>query len=595
MGSRMNPEDGGTMRHFLMLIAALTMPALASAAEPCSAEGTSGGYSCSHVELVATLSAADMGGSGEPLSDIWGWTDPDNGEEYAIVGMYDGTAFVRIEADGTPTFLGRLDSTDGESPVAKGGAPVQTKSCDDGCGENEASTWRDVKVLGNVALIVSEAEGFGMQVFDLTRLRGLSGPPASDFQEDAYYDGVGHAHNVVVNEARQRAYIVGAGSRGAGEGGLHIVDLSDPMNPVFLGAVDGDGYTHDAQCVNYAGPSTAIPAGNDICFAANEDTLTIWDVTDPANPEVLSKSTYSQTAYTHQVWVSEDQSYAYLNDELDEETYGLRTNTRIFDVSDPANPEFVGEYLAPTWSIDHNNYVNGRFLYQSNYLAGLRIIDIAAPEAPVEAAYFDVSPTDAALFDGTWSNYPYFDSGYIVTSGISQGLFVLRSEIDTTSTQADLVVTTTVDTATDDSQPFTVSVENAGGISIDEPLLAVHTPRAGGLEVDTAADGWTCVPDRSLVECRAASIASGESVEFTLVAQGNGDEADVRMVAAAYGIQADATPADNRKQTVISLPAYDTGSSTGAASSGGSGGGGALGGLLFGLLMALRGAALRRR
>lgn len=37
-------------------------------------------------------------------------------------------------------------------------------------------------------------------------------------------------------------------------GGLHILDVSDPKNPIFLGCVSEDGYTHDAQCVMYNGP-----------------------------------------------------------------------------------------------------------------------------------------------------------------------------------------------------------------------------------------------------------------------------------------------------------------------------------------------------
>ena len=37
-------------------------------------------------------------------------------------------------------------------------------------------------------------------------------------------------------------------------GGLHAIDVSDPLNPQFAGCYDEDGYTHDAQCVIYRGP-----------------------------------------------------------------------------------------------------------------------------------------------------------------------------------------------------------------------------------------------------------------------------------------------------------------------------------------------------
>ena len=34
-------------------------------------------------------------------------------------------------------------------------------------------------------------------------------------------------------------------------GGLHMVDVSEPLKPKFVGCFDGDGYTHDAQCILY--------------------------------------------------------------------------------------------------------------------------------------------------------------------------------------------------------------------------------------------------------------------------------------------------------------------------------------------------------
>ena len=41
-------------------------------------------------------------------SDIWGWTDEMTGDEYAIVGLNCGTAFVRITDPSNPVALGFL-------------------------------------------------------------------------------------------------------------------------------------------------------------------------------------------------------------------------------------------------------------------------------------------------------------------------------------------------------------------------------------------------------------------------------------------------------------------------------------------------------
>ena len=39
-------------------------------------------------------------------------------------------------------------------------------------------------------------------------------------------------------------------------GGLHMVDIEDPLNPQFLGCFAEDGYVHDSHCVIYEGPDT---------------------------------------------------------------------------------------------------------------------------------------------------------------------------------------------------------------------------------------------------------------------------------------------------------------------------------------------------
>ena len=63
----------------------------------------------------------------------------------------------------------------------------------------------------------------------------------------------------------------------------------------------------------------------------------------------------------------------------------------------------------------------------SHYTSGLRILDIEDIANPSEVAFFDVYPSNNnTSFDGTWSNYPYFDSGNVVVTSIDEGLFVLR-------------------------------------------------------------------------------------------------------------------------------------------------------------------------
>ncbi|GIV58089.1 MAG: hypothetical protein KatS3mg042_1002 [Rhodothermaceae bacterium] len=382
---------------------------------PCT-DGEAAAFACHNVDLLAFLSVRDLDGErGVFVNDLWGWTDPETGKEYALVGKNVGLAFIDVSDPSNPIYLGTLPRTEG--------AP--------------ASLWRDVKVYKNHAFIVADGAGpHGMQVFDLTRLRRVENPPVT-FTEDAHYDRIHSSHNIVINEETGFAFAVG--NRMGGEtcgGGLHMIDIRDPKHPRFAGCFshvgtgnNGTGGTHDAQCVVYRGPD-ADYQGREICFGSNETALSIADVTDKANPKAIARATYPKVAYAHQGWLTEDHRYFYMNDEGDEMSRLVPgTRTLIWDVSDLDDPQLVGEYIAKTPSVDHNLYVKGDLVFESNYVSGLRILDITNREQPVEVGFFDTVPaTDAPVFSGSWSNYPYFKSGIIVVTSMHEGVFVLRKK-----------------------------------------------------------------------------------------------------------------------------------------------------------------------
>ena len=186
--------------------------------------GMAGTYPCRNIDLMAFLALDDMGG-GEG-NDIWGWTDSLTGKEYAIMGRTNGTSFVDISDPVNPIYLGNLP-------------PHSTNSI-----------LRDIKVYADHAFIVAEARNSGMQVFDLTQLRAVVSPPAT-FSETAHYPDFSRAHNVAINEDSGFAYAVGTDTC---SGGLHMINIQNPTNPTSAGCFSADGYTHDAQCVNYDGP-----------------------------------------------------------------------------------------------------------------------------------------------------------------------------------------------------------------------------------------------------------------------------------------------------------------------------------------------------
>lgn len=376
----------------------------AAALTPCVG-GTAGGYPCNNIDLAAFMNFTALGSSGAEANDCWGWKDVRDGHEYALVGLTTGTAFV--------------DITDPLNPVRIGNLPTHTSS----------SIWRDIKVYNDHAFIVSEASNHGMQVFDLKQLQGVASPPVT-FSETAHYSGFGSAHNIVINEDTGFAYGVGTNQCA---GGLAFVNIQNPLAPVNAGCFSSDGYTHDAQVVTYHGPDAAY-VGHEIAFAFNEDTVTIVDVTNKAAPAQLARKGYSGSAYTHQGWVTEDHRYLLHDDELDEQSFGHNTLTRIWDIQDLNNPVLIGQYAGATSAIDHNLYVKGNFVYEANYRAGLRILDgsgIASGNLN-EVAFFDVYPSsNSASFNGAWNVFPWFDSGTVIVTGIEQGLFVLLPALAT--------------------------------------------------------------------------------------------------------------------------------------------------------------------
>lgn len=374
------------------------------AAAPCVG-GVAAGYPCENVDLLSFLPLASIGGGNG--NDVWGWTDPQTGHEYALAGRTTGTAFV--------------DVTDGANPIYLGNLPTHSSN----------STWRDIKVYGNYAFIVSEATDHGLQVFDLTRLRNVPSPPVT-FTEDAHYSQFGRAHNLVINEESGFAYAVGS-RQGTTQcqAGLHMVDIHNPLAPTFAGCFSSDGYTHDAQCVNYSGPD-ADHAGQEVCFASNEDTLTIVNVSNKSAPAQISRTGYTGNGYTHQGWLTEDRRFFLVDDELDESNFGHNTKTYVWNVQNLDAPQLIGTFFSPTAAIDHNQYVKGNFVYQANYRSGLRILSLAdvASGQLSQVGYFDIyPPSDSASFNGSWSTFPYFASGNVLINGIEQGLFVVHPNL----------------------------------------------------------------------------------------------------------------------------------------------------------------------
>ena len=405
-------DDNGTWRQGDVLLSAPDALGAVFGEERRGTEGAVESFDCNDIELLAyipiSLLTAPESARGIRANDNWGWTDSETGREYALVGRNDGTSFIDITDPTNPMLVGDLPKT-----------PNTPRS----------QLWRDIKTYGDHAFIVADGAGaHGMQVFDLTRLRDVLDPPVV-FDPDLLYRGDGlnvveSSHNVIINEETGFAYLT---SRGCA--GMHMVDISEPMEPTFVGCSEPGG-THDAQCIVYRGPDESY-RGQEICLRMSGNRFQISDVTDKSNPVELSTASHPNPAYMHQGWVTEDHRYFIMDDESDVIAGNVETTrTLVWELDDLEDPILAKEFFGSLPASAHNLYVKGDFTYQANYKYGLHILDTSDPLNPVEVGMFDTSPFGTGPgFGGAWSTYPFFDSGTILVTSMQEGLFMLKKRV----------------------------------------------------------------------------------------------------------------------------------------------------------------------
>jgi uncharacterized secreted protein with C-terminal beta-propeller domain len=168
----------------------------------------------------------------------------------------------------------------------------------------------------------------------------------------------GPAYDVKV--VGNRAYVAAAG------GGLVILDVSDPANPVPMGGYDTRGQAR------------AIAVSGTVAYLADyTNGLQIIDVSNPARPKLLRR--YVTSGYATDVAVLD--GIAYVADGY--------AGLEIIDVSNPLRPVRLGGYQASGYALCVN--VSGSVAYVTDDDAGLQIIDVSNPASPVRLGGYGTS------------------------------------------------------------------------------------------------------------------------------------------------------------------------------------------------------------
>ena len=377
------------------------------------------GFSSDNVDLLARLSLDELAPRNPAVrgSGIWGWTDA-NGNQYALVALSNATVFVDITVPQRPFVIGRL-------PTAQGN-----------------SSWREVQVYRNRAYIVaagSENAKHGIQVFDLKQLRQPS--PTSIFKHNHLFSEIGQARGIAINQRSGFGYVYGSPSLDS-KGGLIALDLNtDSFEPQVVGIFSDVGEVHSVQVVTYHGPDR-LRWGREFAICLCGAALVTIDVTDKRNMKVISRVELPESAFAHHGWLSEDHSYLFMCDKLDERrseqnhadqyppdpTAGV-TRTHVWSMKSLAEPTYLGQIEGNRRGVDHRVFVSGEFIFQANFTGGLSVLDGSEAQLlrHVELGHFDTYPqSDDLSFNGAWSVFPFFSSGVIVVSDRQNGLFILR-------------------------------------------------------------------------------------------------------------------------------------------------------------------------
>jgi hypothetical protein len=186
------------------------------------------------------------------------------------------------------------------------------------------------------------------------------------------------------------------------EGGLQVVDISNPAIPAIRGFYAPTNSTFTSGITIYGGRAYITDANADV-------GLEILDLLNPTMPALLSSTPIAGGAEDVAVKASVNGVFAYV-------TTG--SSLQVIDVSQPSTPVLRGQTAigSATYTITlSGNYVSGVDL---GALSIIHMIDISNPDAPI-----DLKPSAGGYSEGSFSavgvanNYLYAES-YLNTIGL---------------------------------------------------------------------------------------------------------------------------------------------------------------------------------
>lgn len=348
------------------------------------------------------------------VAGTWGYVAPD-GSRYALMGTARGVMVIDLRDPAQPRIVDEV------------AGPTNTSS--------PGIYWREMRVWGHHAYIVSEHTNVrgGIMILDLSGL-----PDTVRYVRSVVpHDGLLASHSVDIDVARGLLYLQretnheAHGHAGASppraralhgtekpghpvggptDGSIEVWDLAaDPENPRYVTTFNQHRSVHDMTAV---GTRVYVAEGN-------ASSYSVWDVSDPAAPQFVVRWSVPGH-FAHNVWPSGDGSFVVTTEEIPN---GLPA--RVWRLNGSASPTPLSSFKSGSGT-PHNVVMEGRMAYLSHYTEGAVAVDLSDPAAPKIVARVDTNPYTGPGLSGCWGVYKFPGEPLVACSDIDQGFHLIR-------------------------------------------------------------------------------------------------------------------------------------------------------------------------
>ncbi len=329
---------------------------------------------------------------GIKYNGVFGWTNPGDGREYAIIGSTAGTYFIEV--------------TNPSLPVVRDFVGGRRDSC----------VWREIHTYQNFCYMVSD-DGLpnSFQIVDLSPL-----PDSVHVVHDST-NIMSRCHTIFVDGDKLYA---GIPKGPFGQSSMAVFSLkNNPASPFLLRRLEEDYTGIDATHDMFVRHDTIYASmSNSGYFVYRFDTL--------LNKFLLlgSLTSYPFKGYNHSSSVTESG----ISIMCDEVPSGLQV--KAVDVNDLSDITVTDTFKSNTGATPHNPYVvgNNRVVI-AYYQDGVQIFDISDPSNITRSGYFDTRPEigdnngyPGDPYQGCWGAFTGLPSGNLLASDMQNGLFILN-------------------------------------------------------------------------------------------------------------------------------------------------------------------------